>query len=296
LELLEAVFSYYLTGVANIRGSGKPEDYTFELLLAGYDPDGTPEIGRLVLGAASEATSVGPLLKSVTQQRSVFPIVHRQIICVNGIRDVADMVLGHAGTWMVDPAMAGCERSTNSQELLSVDQMKALAISLKERTADRYREVGGPNQIATLTNGRLQPIEQPAFRPIPLSGYRFAIVATITVENVSMPGQPESRVIPGRPTGQGVSTGGLFGLYFRDKFTHVRQELGDAYYGGNVFRDCLLTYSGGRLQFAKSNQVVDSDLEIAAEAPRDSPELNQLLHDFSWRTVTYLKTLQPTLP
>jgi len=80
----------------------------------------------------------------------------------------------------------------------------------------------------------------------------------------------------------------VFKLYLRDEFIHVLQEIGDSYYQGNLFRDCILTYGGGKVQFGTSNHIVDSDLEIAAGIPRDSPEVKQLLQDFNWRSIKYL--------
>jgi hypothetical protein len=110
----------------------------------------------LVLGTNLEQTAAGPFLRSTAQQLSVFPISHHQIICLNGIPDVALQILGSADAWRDDPSIPGCQQSTHENEVLSIDQMKALAVSLKERTADHYKEVGGPNQIAVLSNGRLQ--------------------------------------------------------------------------------------------------------------------------------------------
>ena len=129
-----------------------------------------------------------------------------------------------------------------------------------------------------MTNGHVQSFDQPSFPPITLSGFKFAIVTTVTFDN---------SVISGIPEGRAATTGGLFGLYFKDEFIHVRQELDNAYYAANVFRNCVLMYSGGKTQFAKSNQVIDSDLEIAGMATQDSPEVKQLLHDFTWRNVRY---------
>jgi hypothetical protein len=80
----------------------------------------------------------------------------------------------------------------------------------------------------------------------------------------------------------------LYGLFFSNRFVNGRQELRNAFYGGNVFENCTLAYSGGQLQFAKSNKVFDSELEIG-EAVRNSPVAKQLLQDFHWKAVTYTK-------
>lgn len=278
LEELEVLLTYYLTGIANIRDGSKGEDYTFQLLLAGYDVDGTPKIGRLVLGTVVEPVRAGTLLKSVTNERNVFPITHRQMICVNGINNLALEILRSTNAWRADPAVPACEQSASDQELLSIEQMKALAISLKQRTADQYPQVGGPNQIAVLTNGRvLQPVDQPPFPPITPSEFTFRIIS----------GQKVDGGDPRKPILYGIVMNGYVGLYFKNEFIHVKQELDNTYYGANTFRDCILTYRGGKTRFEKSNEVVDSDLEIAAGVSRDSQEVKQLLHDFKWRAVKY---------
>jgi 20S proteasome alpha/beta subunit len=284
LEGLENVFTHYLTGVANIRNEGR---YLFELLIAGYDPDGTPEVGRLVLGTNLEQTAAGSFLKSITLQRSVFPVVHRQVLCLNGIVDVAVEILRGSKVWMDDPGIGGCAQSTSDQEMLSIEQMRVLARSLKQHTTERHKEVGGPTQVAILYKGRVQRVVQPKFDPIRPSGYKFAIVATDSFGNTAPP--------PGVPIGS-VSRLGLlalvqeplYGLYFSNRFFNGRQELHDAFYGGNVFENCILAYNGGQLQFARSNKVIDSELEIG-EAVRNSPVAKKLLQDFHWKTVTYTK-------
>jgi hypothetical protein len=278
LQLLEAIFNAYITAIAGIREDDGAENYRFEFSLAGYDPDGTPEIGRLVLSAAPEQATAGPLLRSTTQQRVVFPVGHHQMICINGISDVALGILRKTGTWRTDPE-GTCELSTSGQKLLSLEEMKAFAISLKERTADRYPEVGGPNQIAVLADSRLQsPIEQPTFLPVKFPAYSFAIMSN------SRFGPSDGK---GRPTGDGIIAPMLFKVYFRDEFVHSLQAIDNTYYGGNVFKDCILTYGGGRVLFAPSNQVIDSDLEIDAGVSPDSPRVRQLVHDFKWRSVKY---------
>jgi hypothetical protein len=83
----------------------------------------------------------------------------------------------------------------------------------------------------------------------------------------------------------GVLTPGCFPIYFNNSFTRERQEIGNAYYSGNVFKEAVLSYEGGTVQFGTSNQVIDSDLLFGPKVRRDSPEVQKLLRDFSWRSV-----------
>ncbi|MGA8214319.1 MAG: hypothetical protein WB799_12055 [Candidatus Sulfotelmatobacter sp.] len=285
LELLNVVFTYYLTGIANIQGTAPDE---LQFLLTGYDPDGTPEIGRLVLRTALKPSAAGAFLRSVTQEHYVFPVTHRQVICVGGINNLALKILRDTNAWIGAPLVAPCEQSTSNQ-LLAVQEMKALAISLKQQTADQYNEVGGPNQIAILTDGRIQgSIEQPpGLPPVTVSSFKFEILTTLGAIYIDRPGED-----PPRPFGFVTDR---FTLFFRDQFIGVRQELDDAYFGHNEFKNCLLIYRGGKTTLDKSNQISNCDLEIAAGVSRDSPTVKQLLSDFTWRTVKYEVHLAPRL-
>lgn len=290
LSILEQVAAYYLTGIANIRDGTPADDYRFQLFLAGYDRDGTLQIGTLELGTVGEQIAAGQYLRSVTVQKSVIPIKDEQIICIHGMDRIARGIIDGSADWKSDDGP--CARSTGGHALLPVDQMKALAVSLKQKTADQFKEVGGPSQIAILASGRIrEPIEQPVFPPITLSKFKFQIIATFSAINEPNPKIPESL---GKPTGYAFISDG-FTLVLADQFIHTRVALDDAYFAKNVIRDCVLTYRGREVHLEKSNQVIDSDLEVAAGVSKSSPTLQQLLHDFHWRTVTYDVQMPPDI-
>jgi hypothetical protein len=166
LEELEDLFTYYLTGVANLVGQGN----SFELLIAGYDPDGTPEVGRLVLRTTLVQTAAGPFLRSVTQQRSVFPILHREVICLNGIVDVAVKTLSDSRSWMGIPEVVGCKENTGNQAMdFPIEQMSALARSIKLHTQEIHKEGGrqdadrGSYQGSSPAGGAAQIPPNPTF-------------------------------------------------------------------------------------------------------------------------------------
>jgi hypothetical protein len=261
------------------------QDYYFELFIAGYDPDGTPQIGSLRLGMVSEpvGVGVGSLFVPITQERVVIPVTQRLNVYVHGVSDLALAILHNPTSWNSDPAVAAYENAVKLDKPLSIEQMTALAISLKGHTADRYREVGGPNQIAVFKAGRMQSFEQPSFPPIPLTGFRFVIFATMTIGGSNGPLKPIRTF--------GIVAPGAFPLYFNDAFTRVRQELGNSYYARNVFKECILSYEGGTVEFEKSNQVIDSELLIGSSVRRDSPEVKQLLKDFQWQKVEFTGNL-----
>jgi 20S proteasome alpha/beta subunit len=287
LALLENLFRYYLPAVANIRDDRNKENYLFELLIAGYDPDGTPEMGRLVMTMAESQGAVGPILSPVTRELHMIPIHGSPPPLFAGIEEIAQRIADNPSGWSGDKAILAYAEAKRSGNPLTTEQMKAFAISLKQHTADAYREVGGPDQIAVLSAGRVQSFDQPRnLPPVALTSFQFQIVNGLSVE-----GYPEDPVK--RSGSYGALVSDCFALYINNSFTGVRQEIGDGYYSKNVFNKSLVSYKGGRLDFETSNQVIASDLLIGAKVRRDSPEVKQLREDFKWRSVEFQRDDTP---
>jgi hypothetical protein len=279
LELLEALFTYYLTGVANIRNATAGTDnyavYSFELFLAGYDLDGAPKVGTLSIGMSPQQVGTVQLWHAYTQERNVFPVTTTDpIIFLHGKITRARLILSNPKPWTADPAVAMYDDAVTNHRSLTLDQMKALAISLKQHTAEIDPTVGGPSQVATLVSGQIQSFEQPAFPEVSPIDFKFHIISTLTVGN---PG------IPGKPIGRAVVFDG-FGLFLGNRFIHANQDLDNGYFAKNEFRDCVLICRGGSIQFLESNQVTDTDLILGPGVSRSSPEVEQLLK-FRWRSV-----------
>lgn len=218
----------------------------------------------------------------VTLQRSVIPVTGQLLVVVHGERDTADDILRHPKAWANDAAIATFVSLRTQGKAPDVEQMKALAISLKKHTSDWHQTVGGADQIAVLMDGRVS-VEQPKFPPLAATGFKFQIVETFSFE--------DSELKPFGRTGDAVAVySSPFSLYFKNSFKRVQQHLGGAYWGANVFRECRLMYSGGRLQFENSNQVYDSDLVLTG-VKRDSPQVQHLLNDFKWRHIEGLSAV-----
>jgi 20S proteasome alpha/beta subunit len=287
LELLDAVFGHYLNGVANMRDiAGSENDYYLELLLAGYDPDGTPEVGSLILNMQPSATITGEsIFLPATIEREVIPVVGNGFVVIHGKRELAMQILQRPAPWGSDSAIAAYARAKAHSQLLTIEQMKALAISLKKYTSKKDPSVGGPNQIALLMRRHVETVEQPTFSPISALGFKFELVEGLVFDNSNSPGTA--------PVGEAVHVGHtLFGLYFKNSFKKTKQHIGGAYFGGNTFANCELIYSGGSLQFSNSNRVYDSDLTLIG-VNTDTPEVKHLLNDFSWRHIQHLTEAPP---
>jgi hypothetical protein len=283
LRLLNIIFSYYLQGVANIRTDGSKENYLIELLIAGYDPDGTPEIGRTTIEMNESNGVAGPVLYPVTREFRVTPIHGTQPPLFAGIDQVAQRITDHpeASEWSGDSAIVDYAKAKKSGKPMSIAQMKALAVSLKQHTARKYAEVGGPNQIAILANGKVQSFKGPdGLPPVPVTGFKFEVVS-----GVRMTGHPEDPIK--REGTNGVVVMGCSAIYFNNSFTGVHQEVGEGFYSKNTFNKSLISYSGGPVNFGKSNEVNESDLRIGPKVPKDSAEVKHLLDDFKWKSVEF---------
>jgi hypothetical protein len=281
LDVLEGLFTYYLTGVANLRHS---DTGTFELLLAGFDLDGSPKVGRLILGTTSEHNS--EFLRSVTLERHVFSIAPQTMgIFLNGKRELAGQILMNPERWKANAAIADFENATQKHEAMTIEQMQALAVALKEETAKQDNEVGGPNQIAVLRNHKVQSLEQPQFPAVVLPPYEFRIFSTFTFDES---GAQDKR------RRQAIGFDG-FAVMVVNTFIHVNQPLDNAYFANNTFRDCALYYGGGRLLFMDSNTITDTDLFLSPTASRDSSVVQDLLKNFKWKSVQ-VGTLENSTP
>jgi 20S proteasome alpha/beta subunit len=277
LEILGYFFAHYLTGVANLRDNSSQNDYSFELFIAGYDPDGTAEVGSVILRMVSRIGPVGSVFDVEETEHSVVPVGHQQILAVHGRRLLAEQILRNPSSWETDPAVETYDLMERHGEQLNLQQMKALAMSIEKHTAEHDSMVGGEIQVAVLREGRVEPLEQPDFAPVSLTKFKFRVLFTLT---------EEGRAGSGQATTPGIVTPGTFSFYFKNLFIRVQQELDDNYYSGNVFRDCVLVYRGGKIQFTTTNQVIDSDLVlVGSDARRDSPEVEQILRNFKWRNV-----------
>jgi hypothetical protein len=152
---------------------------------------------------------------------------------------------------------------------------------LKQHTADKYAEVGGPTQIAVLANGNVRSFKAPGdLPPVPVAGFKFEVVS-----GVRMTGHPEDPVK--REGTYGVEVMRCATIYFNNSFTGVHQEIGEGFYSKNIFNKSLISYSGGPVNFGKSNEVNESDLRIGPKVPKDSPEVKLLLDDFKWKSVEF---------
>ena len=167
LTSLAFLFRLQLSAIATIRaGTGSPTDlqnYESELTVAGYDTDGVARIGQITLGTMATGNS----LTSEILDGSITDVGKLLVTKLAGQPDVAQQLLDDPELAKDDAALAAYATSMRQDrgESLTIAQMRALASRLAEYTAQKYRSVGGDNQVAVLQNGRVLTVEQPTFFP-----------------------------------------------------------------------------------------------------------------------------------
>jgi hypothetical protein len=274
LDLLSGVFGYYLRGIANIR---EPDDYYLELFVAGYDPDGTVRVGSVILGTRPDSSG---LLDPITIEKTVVS-VQEQRFFVHGQRRLAEQILEQPAPWAHDTAVKAYVQSKRDQRPLSLEQLKALAIFLKQQTSSENPTVGGPNQIAILRRGHVDSLELPKFPTVTATGFKFVIFEDMHYEA----GELSSKVLPDGLAGGAYVGDGLFALYFKSSFDHVIQQLDDGYFNGSTFEGCRVLYDGGPLQFEMSNRVHNSELILGSGVDRNAPAVMSLMYNFPWKHI-----------
>lgn len=270
LASLGFLFNFYLTSIANVRdtaGETTPvHDYQFELIVAGYDIDGRPKIGKIILGM----TRVEGFWRSNTDFIDISDVGTSLKYVLGGQPDVAQRLLDDPSVKKGDAtldAYAVAQRENGGQSL-AIQDMEKLAVTLARYTADVYPSVGGRNQVAVLQGGRIVSIQQQAFPDAPKL-FRF-------------------NLFEGNFLGaNSFNLGGTAAIFVKNTFEGGHLELAGNYFFGNTFKDATVAYSGGLMDFDPSNKVENCVLVIGTGAKDDNREVRKLTHSFKWSRVVY---------
>jgi hypothetical protein len=292
---LTFLFRRSLFAIGNLQNATPQEagKYKFELILAGYDTDGTLKVGKIVLGASTLPNGLfTPIVEQVTERT-----VGRELIVETaGIGGVAvQNILAYPAQLPEDPEVRryATALATNGRSL-TLPEMEALARSLARHAAAVNHElvpdgslvgfrgvwpVGGQDQLAVLAAGKIRSVDHPAFlQPIGPTVRSFSIVLGIGLDGRNRPGTVLSVVDPmSRLTDFVV-------LFFRVAFLNGTVVLDNGYYVGDKFTNCKLTYNGGVAGF-ENNEVTDCELLLGPFADRRARIVNDLLTKYHWKNI-----------
>lgn len=281
LTSLGFLFKFYLSSAANIHdivhGPLASDHYIFQLLLAGYDVDGTPKMGSFTLRTTVKTGRDGqPIFESITEQIEEFPIGKELSSKLAGQPDVAEDILRHPEKSADDPSIARYASSlvTDRGSSLTLKDMEKLAEVLLRRTEKKYPSVGGPRQVALLRGGKVESLRQPEFpkHALPLPGFNLVVGSHFE-----------------GPRGI-VFGGNIIALFVRNYFKNDDRSIAGHYFFGNEFVDSIIRYDGGPTRFDSSNTVRGSILVLGVNADLRSEVVRHLMKDFAWREVRQLKS------
>ena len=275
LTSMSFIFNFYLSSIANLMEVMRVQgSYSFQLILAGYDTDGTPKLGVLSLRpVVSTGPSGQPTISVATETIKEWPVRKELTYLVSGQGDVAAAILGNPAHFIDEPSVRRYAESmaADSGSSLSIEEMKQLAKFIVHRTANRHPSVGGEIQIAVLQGGRIVGIEQRIFAQAP----------TPLHFNLSTGSHFE---------GHAISVSNSVFLWIRNQFIDdPALSIDGHYFFENQIVRCRVLYDGGFARLDPSNRIRDSVLVIGQHADSKSDFVQRLVHDFPWREVVYEK-------
>jgi hypothetical protein len=286
------VFDSLLTSVGNLQHlePATAGDYGFELILAGYDTDGTPKIGKFKLSThLSESGVFSPVIEEI-HETTVGKELEHETAGIGG--DPVEYILSNPGQVAdeLDIRRYAKLKLSDHGSSLTVADMEALAKSLARLSALftsktyamrplGYREwwpVGGVNQIAILEKGSLSKLDQPTslFEARKLNMTPVSIVMGLTVDGGGVPGLVLWITQPPK-----------ISLILKSRLRGGLVDLDNAYFFEDDFSDATVYYGGGVLGFDPSNRISNCVLNIAEGVDRKSPAVQELIAKFPWKAV-----------
>ena len=193
LNNIAKILQFYLENVANMEiETNQPTDlldFTVELLLAGYDLDGKPKIGSLVIEVRQPPIQiplrVPPRAQAAVTEHDLTIVGTSFSEKTHGIDDTAKAILHHPSYFtrstssiLKNYARAKLRKGDDGSSL-SIDDMEQLGKTLIEATSLFNTLVGGDPQVAVFENGKLKNVEQQAFRPL-VSPFRLAVLRNVS--------------------------------------------------------------------------------------------------------------------
>jgi len=274
LRFLSVIFDHFLTAIANVRDVvTEPGHYHFELIMAGYDLDGTPRVGRLTLGVTVHTGITGRLVFSPVTESLEQRAVGRDFTYeIGGQPAVALSILRNAQQFADDPSIRefAAAYASDKGASLTPAQMKRLAVALARHTAVNNPTVGGADQIAILQNGRIASFQQQPF-PQRAPAVPIAIFSSNTLRGGAVQFDDPKPL----------------GLFVDNRFEGLQQPLDGAFFSGNEFVNSQLRYDGGWTVFDSRNRLRECVLIVGANALRGSQTVRHLAGDFVWKQVIF---------
>ena len=256
--------------IANVREvtGNRVTDYTFQIIVAGYDNDGKPKIGRMAFGMHRDQGSLISDVEDIHITLAKEDLVSE----FNGISDLAKWILKHPESKPEDAMIRRYATSLteNAGRTLTTEEMVELAKRLAYYTSQVYREVGGINQVAVIQKPGSVSIEQPSFPapPKPISQFALMVGGHFAGMHSVTFGSDVAHVIA-----------------IRCSWNDVERQIDGNYYIGDEFTNSLLTYGGGTVELGDTNTITNSALVLQPLIDPNSENVKRLERAFRWSAI-----------
>jgi hypothetical protein len=293
---------FRVNSLANAIGTSDIELQPLTLTVAGYDGDGTLAIGQTEVHSTGQGyaktfvTGPGialsqserpspPCETKAASARSDVSSVGDSFTCrIAGISDYVDPILANPGSYKGDSSaiMTFAEYSKRGElSRLNTSQMLKLASALEELTEEgtireHNHEVGKDKQTAILSNGAITEFETVPKNPIDSRSVARPFVQIM--DNARFYGYAGPGLIPSGPK--------VRVIIINSEFSNFRLLLDGTYYGRNAFHNMRLIVNGTNPFSLNPDNVVDScDLVLGPRVDYDSPSIQKLIREHTWRYI-----------
>jgi hypothetical protein len=223
-------------------------------------------------------------MRTQVYESSIAEVEKQLVAKLGGMRDVAEQFLNHPVQTKDDPVLSRFAASLlqDSGESLTASEMKTLASQLAKRTSEKYKCVGGEDQVAVLQQGRIVSFEQPTFPQLPQSLVSFSLVVDTHIPGTDPP------MVPAMSDGAIKFPPGQALLFRRTRFDHVFRQLdGNYFFDCSFVNGCTVRYEGGPFYFDSGNQVDRASLQLGHNV-KDDPQVQQMCANFNWFGISIL--------
>jgi hypothetical protein len=287
LTSLAFLVELYLDGIENLQSLTPQQataSYGFQLILVGYDVDGTPKIDKLVVTSDVSASGISRPTVSILPEKVIGRELTHETAGIGAY--VVENILDHPKQFAEEKEIGryGTSLAADRGGSLTITELEALASSLAHHAAivDQVADlphfrfihlVGGRDQVAVLEKGRIQRIDQQEFTTPPLRMNEFAMIMGTSIDGGGIAGVQLNNTRQGR-----------IGLYLKMGFSGGLVDLDRGYFYGDEFVNAKLFYDGAVVGF-ENNKITDCELVLTPDADRNPAFVQELLTNYHWKHV-----------
>ena len=275
LRTISFLLQAELRGLANIEEVVAPQKIrddklTFSMFLVGYDSDGKPRIGTLILRAAPNVVIGGKTQWEISDRVQLTEIGGDLQYDLAGMWDVGSDIFTRPQLHTQNPVgWKLWESAADHGASLQINDLVEIAKFISAETHTKYPDqVGGQDQIAIFQDGGITKFEQQSFPTAP-KPMQFLLLMDIPIVFAA---------------GVGIQTPkGVPIIWIRCTIDgYVYLPIDGNFYLGNEIRNSYVTYDGGPMFFDPSNKVVNSRIEIGFPIGSNEAIKRYLVQNFHW--------------